>query len=88
MKNSQNKIALNCYRNALRNSKTPIGQSIAFLRNTFGNDIDNNEITLFINFLLMYLTNEQLVLLSTSKLLIAVRKGSNIIIIYIKINKI
>ena len=45
MKNSQNKIVLTCYRNAVMNANTPIGHNIAFLINTLGIDIDNNEIT-------------------------------------------
>ena len=43
MKTSRNKIALTCYRNAVRNANTPIGHNIAFLRNTLGIDIDNND---------------------------------------------
>ena len=46
MKTSHNEIVLTCYRNAVRNAITPIGHNIAFLRNTLGIDIDNNEITL------------------------------------------
>ena len=45
MKTSQNEIVLTCYRNAVRNANTPIGHNIAFLRNSFGIDIDNNETT-------------------------------------------
>ena len=45
MKTSQNEIVLTCYRNALKNANTPIGHNIAFLKNTLGIDIDNNEIT-------------------------------------------
>ena len=45
MKTSQNEIVLTCYRNAVRNANTPIGHNIAFLRNTLGIHIDNNEIT-------------------------------------------
>ena len=44
MKTSQNEIVLTCYRNAVRNTNTPIGHNIAFLRSTLGIDIDNNEI--------------------------------------------
>ena len=44
MKTSQNDIVLPCYRNAVRNANTPIGHNIAFLRNTLGIDINNNEI--------------------------------------------
>ena len=70
-----NIIVLTCYRNAVRNAKTPIGHNISFLRNTLGIDIDNNEITPDISLLKVYLTNEQRVLLSNLKLLIAVRNG-------------
>ena len=45
MKTSQNEIVLIGYRSAVRNANTPIGHNIAFLKNTFGIDIDNNEIT-------------------------------------------
>ena len=75
MKTSQNDIVLTCYRNAVRNANTPIGHNIAFLRNTLGIDIDNNEITPDIRLLKVYLTNEQRVLLSNLKMLIAVRNG-------------
>ena len=44
MKTSQNEIVLTCYRNAVRNANTPVGHNNAFLRNTLGIDIDNNEI--------------------------------------------
>ena len=44
MKTSQNEIVLTCYRNAVRSAYTPIAHNIAFLRNTFGINIDNNEI--------------------------------------------
>ena len=37
------------HRNAVRNANTPIGHNIAFLRNTLGIDIDNNEITPYIS---------------------------------------
>ena len=59
MKNSQNEIVLTCFRDAL-NANTPIWHNIAFLRNTFGIDIDSNEITPFINLPSMYLTNNSL----------------------------
>ena len=59
MKNSQNEIVLTCFRDAL-NANTPIWNNIAFLRNTFGIDIDSNEITPFINLSSMYLTNNNL----------------------------
>ena len=75
MKTSQNEIVLPCYRNAVRNSNTPIGHNIAFLRNTLGIDIDNNEITPDISLPKVYLTNEQRVLLSNLKMLITVRNG-------------
>ena len=38
-----------CYCNSIRNTNTPIGHNIAFLKNTLGIDIVNNEITPFIN---------------------------------------
>ena len=44
MKTSQNEIVLTCYRSAVRNANTPIGHNIAFLRNTLGIDIDNNDL--------------------------------------------
>ena len=75
MKTSQNEIVLTCYRNAVRNANTPIGHNIAFLRNTLGIDIDNNEITPDISLPKVYLTNKQRVLLSNLKMLIAVRNG-------------
>ena len=75
MKTSQNEIVLTCYRNAVRNTNTPIGHNIAFLRSTLGIDIDNNEITPDISLPKVYLTNEQRVLLSNLKMLIAVRNG-------------
>ena len=61
---SQNKIVLTCYRNAVRNANTTIGHNIAFLRNTLGIDIDNNEITLDISLPKVYHINEQRVLQS------------------------
>ena len=73
MKTSQNKIVLTFYRNAVRNANTPIGHNIAFLRNTLGTDIDNYEITPDISLPEVDFTNEQRVLLSILKLLIAVR---------------
>ena len=45
------------------------------MRNTLGIDIDNNEIMPDINLQRVYFTNEQRVLLSILKLLIAVRNG-------------
>ena len=75
MKTSQNEIVLTCYRNAVRNANTPIVHNIAFLRNTLGIDIDNNEITPDISLPKVYLTNEQSVLLSNLKMLLAVRNG-------------
>ena len=75
MKTSQNEIVLTCYLKAVRNANTPIGHNIAFLRNTLGIDIDNNEITPDIRLPKVYLTNEQRVLLSNLKMLIAVRNG-------------
>ena len=75
MKTSQHEIVLPCYRNAVRNANTPIGHNIAFLRNTLGIDIDNNEITPDISLPKVYLTNEQRVLLSNLKMLITVRNG-------------
>ena len=47
----------------------------SFFRNTFGIDIDNNEVTPDISLPKLYLTNKQRVLLSNLKLLIAVRNG-------------
>ena len=79
MKTSQNEIVLTCYRNAVRNANTPIGHNIAFLRNTLGIDIDNNETTPDIRLPKVYLTNEQGVLLSNIKMLIAVRNGDFIL---------
>ena len=73
MKIRQNEIVLTCYRNAVRNANTPIGHNIAFLRNTLGIDIDNNEITPDITIPTVYFTNEQRVLMSSLKMLIAVR---------------
>ena len=73
VKTSQNEIVITCYRNAVRKANTPIGHNIAFLRNTLGIDIDNNEITPDISLPQVYFTNEQRVLLSNLKLLIAVR---------------
>ena len=64
IKTSDNEIVLTGHRNAIRNTNTPIGHDIAFLRNTFGTDIVNNEITSFINLPTMHITNEQQVLLS------------------------
>ena len=55
--------------------RTPIGHNIAFLRNTLGIDIDNNGITPDICLPAVNFTNEQRVLLSNLKLLIAVRNG-------------
>ena len=75
MKTRQNKIVLTCYRNAVRDANTSIGHHIAFLKNTLGIEIDNNEITPDINLPKVYFTNEQRVLLSNLKLLIAVRNG-------------
>ena len=75
MKTSQDEIVLTCYRNAVRNANTPIGHTIAFLRITLGIDIDNNEIMPDINLSRVYFTNEQRMLLSNLKLLIAVRNG-------------
>ena len=75
MKASQNEIVLTCYRNAVRNANTPIGHNIAFLRNTLGIDIDNNEITPNIRLPKVYFINEQRVLPSNLKMLIAVRNG-------------
>ena len=71
MKTSQNKIVLTCYCNA----NTPIGHNIVFLRNTLRIDIDNNEITPDISLPKVYFTNEQRVVLSNLKVLIAVRNG-------------
>ena len=56
--------------------------NIAFLRNTLGIDIDNNEITPDISLPKVYFTNEQRLLLSNLKWLIAVRNG-NLILPYI-----
>ena len=76
MKTSQNEIVLTCYRNAVRNANTPIGHYVAFLRNTLGIDFDIIEITPDnISLPKLYFTNEQRVLLSNLKLLIAVRNG-------------
>ena len=75
MKTSQNKNVITCYCNAVRNANTLIGHNIAFLRNTLGIDIDNNEITPDISLPKVYFTDEQRVLLLTLKLLIAVRNG-------------
>ena len=75
MKTSQNETVLICYRNAVRNANTPIGHNIAFLRNTLGIDIDNIGIIPDISLPKVYLTNEQRVLLSNFKMLIAVRNG-------------
>ena len=63
MKTSQNEIVITCYHNAVRNANTPIGHNIAFLRNTLGIDINNNEITSDISLPTIYFTNEQRVLL-------------------------
>ena len=79
MKTSQNEIVLTCYRNAVRNANTPIWHNIAFLRNTLGIDIDNNETTPDIRLPKVYLTHEQGVLLSNLKMLIAVRNGDFIL---------
>ena len=75
MKTSQNENVITCYCNSVRNANTPIGLNIAFLRNTLGIDIDNNEITPNISLPKVYFTDEQRVLLLTLKLLIAVRNG-------------
>ena len=75
MKTSQNEIVLTCYRNTVRNADTPIGHNIAFLGNTLGIDIDNNEITPDIRLPKVYFTNEQRMLLSNLIMLIAVRNG-------------
>ena len=75
MKTSQYEILLTCYRNAVWNANTRIGHNIAFLRNTLGIDIANNEITPDISLPKVYLTNEQSVLLSNLKMLLAVRNG-------------
>ena len=83
MKTSQNEIVLTCYRNAVRNVNTLIKHNIAFLRNTLGIDIDNNEITPYISLPKVYLTNEQRVLLSNLNMLIAVR---NLIYHLLKLN--
>ena len=64
MTTSQNEIVLTCYHYAVRNANTPNWHNIAFLRNTLGIDIDNNEITPDISLPTVYLTNEQRVLLS------------------------
>ena len=70
MTTSQNEIVLTCYRNTVRNTNRPIG-----LKKTLGIDIDNNEITPDISLLKMYLANDQRVLLSNLKMLIAFRNG-------------
>ena len=75
MKTSQNEIVLTYYRSAVRNANTPIRHNIAFFRNSLGIDIDKNEITPDISLPKVYLTNEQRVLLSNLKMLIAVRNG-------------
>ena len=75
MKTSQNIIVITCFRNAVRNANTPIEYNIAFLRNTFGTDIDNNKITPDISLPTVNVINEQRVLLYNLKLLIAVRHG-------------
>ena len=75
MKTSQNKIVLICYRKTVRNANTPIGHNITFLSITLKIDIDNNEIMPDISLPTVYLTNEQRVLLSNLKMLIAVRNG-------------
>ena len=49
MKTSENDIVSTCYRYAIRNAYTAIGHNIGFLRNTFGIDNVNNEITQLIN---------------------------------------
>ena len=82
MKISQNELVLTCYCNAVRNANIPTGHNIAFLRNTLGIDIDNNEITPDISLPKVYFTNEQRLLLSNLKWLIAVRNG-NLILPYI-----
>ena len=58
---------------------TPIGHNIVFLRYTLGIDIYTIEITPDITLLKVYFTNEQRVLLSNLKLLIAVRNGDFIL---------
>ena len=75
MKTSQNEIVLTCYRNAVRNANTPIEHNIAFLRNRFGIDIDNNETMPDISLPKVYLANEQRVLLSNLNMLIVVGNG-------------
>ena len=56
MRTSHNEIVLTCYRNAVRNMNTPIGHNIAFLRNTLGIDIGNNETTPDISLPTVYFT--------------------------------
>ena len=73
MMTSQNEIVLTCYRNAVRHANTPIWHNIAFLKNTIGIGINNNEITPYLSLPKVYLTNEQRVLLSNLKMLIAFR---------------
>ena len=60
----------------MRNANTPIGHNIAFLRNTFGTNIVNYEITQYINLQTVHLTIEQHVLLSNFKMFMAVRNGN------------
>ena len=78
LKTNQNEIVLTCYRNAVRNANTPIGHNIAFLRDSLGIDIDNNEITPDISLPTVYFTNEQRVLLSNLKLHATVKSTSYI----------
>ena len=68
-------MVLTYYRNAVRNANTLIRHNIAVLRNTLGFNIDNNDITPGISLPTVYFTNEQRVLLSNLKVLIAVRNG-------------
>ena len=49
MKTSENEIVLTCYRNAIMNTRAPIGHNIEFLGNTFGIGIVNSENTPFTN---------------------------------------
>ena len=59
----------------MRYDNAPIGYNIVFSRNTIRIDIVNNEITPFINSTTVQLTNEQHVLLSNLKMLLALRNG-------------
>ena len=56
MKTSENEIVLTCYRSAIRNANTMIGHNIAFLMNSFGIDIVNDEITPDISLPTVHLT--------------------------------